>query len=296
MSHIFGQSIDFEESAELGGAEDSIWPTFTDIMTVVLMIFMFSMLVAVLKNTELVTELEQTLHTEQMTKAQLSETQESESALKARNDMLDQALRAKEMKILLLGDNQKMLARKLQDRDRQLENMQVIIGNLNIEKSDAQKKLAEKENAILVLGQQKKQLEDETAQKLSQMDIVISDLRSKQQEAELALANQRSVYTALEEKYNKLVGPARSPIGKKVVSVRLSRKDGQRLYDIQGVGEAEFHRVSEQELHRMLGEYKNKFGKQLYVKIVIPKGANFSYNEAWEVTNDLLTKYDYYHQ
>ena len=296
MSHIFGQSIDFEQSAESSGAEDSIWPTFTDIMTVVLMIFMFSMLVVVLKNTELITELERTLRTEQLTKEQLSETQESESALRARTSLLEQALRAKEMKILLLGDNQKMLDQKLKDQNAQLQNMQVIIGNLNTEKQETEKKLAENEQTILVLGQQKKQVEEEAAQKLSQMEVIITDLRGKQQETELALANQRSVYSALEEKYNKLIGPARSPIDKKVVTVRLARQGGKPVFDLQGVGETESRRVSDQELHQQLQQYKDKYGKQLYVKIVIPKGANFSYNEAWEITNDLLTRYDYYYQ
>lgn len=294
--HIFTSPTSFGVNDQHGGAEDSIWPTFTDIMTVVLMIFMFSMLVVVVKNTELVRELEQTLKLEQLTREQLSETQESESSLRDRASTLEEQLRAKEMQILLLGDRQKAAAEKLKERDQALLDLKAILAQLRSDKSDSESAIKELKQTIIVLGQEKDTLTQTSKSKIEDLNALIINLRGQIRDSELTLAKQRSDYTVLEEKYNKLIKPSRSTLGKKVVTVRLTTQDGNPSFFIQNVGQNSSHGVTEQQMHSELAAAKKKWGKQLYVKIVIPKEAKFSYNQAWELTNDLLSKYDYYYQ
>jgi len=126
--------------------------------------------------------------------------------------------------------------------------------------------------------------------------LTVAAMRSREEKLELALARQRSHYTALEEKYNQLIGPARSALDKEVVSVRFSREGGEYIYLFKDAGSDKYESISEKELHRRLERLKQRLGKSLYVKIIIPEGSNLSYNEAWTFTNTILTRYDYYYQ
>jgi hypothetical protein len=47
-------------------------------------------------------------------------------------------------------------------------------------------------------------------------------------------------------------------------------------------------------LEKRLAELKQRYPKNLYVKIVIPDNSGLSYSEAWNFTKDMLDKYDYY--
>jgi hypothetical protein len=118
--------------------------------------------------------------------------------------------------------------------------------------------------------------------------VILSD---EQKELELALAMQRKDYGILEEKYNQLVGPARSPLGKKVVTVTYSTK-GVFYKELESDS---FQKVSLPELHMKLSGLKEQYKDQLYVKIVIPENSGLSYNEAWKFTQGILSQYDYYY-
>ncbi|MCP4468488.1 MAG: hypothetical protein GY813_17290, partial [Halieaceae bacterium] len=65
--------VDLRVSPSVSGRsdEDSVWPSFTDIMTVVVLIFLVSLVVILMRNTELVTQLRESVsQTETMTTQQ----------------------------------------------------------------------------------------------------------------------------------------------------------------------------------------------------------------------------------
>ena len=62
--------IDLRASTGDRTAEDSVWPSFTDIMTVVVMIFLMALVVILIRNVELVRQLRQTIMLEQESAAQ----------------------------------------------------------------------------------------------------------------------------------------------------------------------------------------------------------------------------------
>ena len=55
--HRFGGSVDLRLNGRDRGVEATLWPSFTDIMTVVVMIFLIAMVVLLMRNMELVAEL-----------------------------------------------------------------------------------------------------------------------------------------------------------------------------------------------------------------------------------------------
>ena len=56
--------VDLRLNQQSGQNSESFWPSFTDIMTVILMIFMIAMVVLLLRNMELVNQLRATMEAE----------------------------------------------------------------------------------------------------------------------------------------------------------------------------------------------------------------------------------------
>ncbi|MDH5477917.1 MAG: hypothetical protein OEY50_06275, partial [Nitrospinota bacterium] len=131
---------------------------------------------------------------------------------------------------------------------------------------------------------------------LKDKEQAVVAMKNKEERLELALARQRRDYTTLEDKYNKLIGPARSSLDKTVVGVRYSKEGGQYVILFKDAGSEKYEPVTRKELHNRLDWLKSRIGDKLYVKVVIPEDSNLSYNEAWTFTNTILTKYDYYYQ
>jgi hypothetical protein len=103
-------------------------------------------------------------------------------------------------------------------------------------------------------------------------------------------------YTSLEEKYQKLIRPARSTLGKQVVEVLYRRDQGAPKILLRLPQEEGFSGYTSATMHQQLAALKQKHGNDLYVKIVIPKDSGLTYNEAWDFTRNVLQRYDYYYQ
>ena len=105
----------------------------------------------------------------------------------------------------------------------------------------------------------------------------------------------REQHSDLESKYNRLVRPARSTVGRFVVEVRF-RKDGEaRRYSIRPIAGGLEEAVSETDLHRRLTALKAQHGDKLYTKVIIDDNS-VTHGEAWSFTSKILNRYDYYYQ
>ena len=49
-------------------------------------------------------------------------------------------------------------------------------------------------------------------------------------------------------------------------------------------------------MHARLGELRDRYPDLLYIRVIFPEQSGLSYTEAWSLTQDLLSKYDYYHR
>jgi hypothetical protein len=130
---------------------------------------------------------------------------------------------------------------------------------------------------------------------LKEKEAVLVTLGGQKQALELSLAKQRQDFSALEEKYIRLIRPARSPAGKKVVTVHYQRENGRYRIGFKGVDTEKVEMLTLEQLHQQLGDLKQKWQEQLYVKVVIPENSGLTYNEAWTFTKDVLSRYDYYY-
>jgi chromosome segregation ATPase len=312
--HRFQNYADLRLNTRGQNADISLWPSFTDIMTVILMIFMLTMIVVIIKNANLAQQLIIRENRQKQIEEALEESRKTESELKLGITNLEEKLRDKEMEIILLGDEAKAMQRSLEAKlatisasEKEISELREDVRRLATEVSHKESEAAELEvryeKKLSALTEETKRLIEEfnrkfaaLAEHLSQKEETILTLDAEKTELELALAKQRKAYSVLEDKYQKLIGPARSPLGKKVVAVHYSKKDGEYQILFKDLDAAEFQKLDEEHLHDRLAKLKKQLENKLYVKIIIPETSGLSYNEAWDFTRDILSRYDYYYQ
>jgi chromosome segregation ATPase len=308
-----GGFIDLRQNPDAATGGDSFWPSFTDIMMVVVMIFMIASTVLMLRNWELVRELRATIEAEHqaeelarsMTETsatleeQLAQAQHANSELRMqlmrmteRNRTLEEQFSAQQRQLLALeADNQK-LATSLQKyrRDALLNDDQL---------KQARDELSQLSSTNATLQQRMQQVLDELAaseEGNQKQASELAALRLGSSLTEQQLLSLQNEYSELQIKYDKLFRPARSAEGKHVVTVRYWKDGDYYQLRIKDMNEDDYRVASREQLHSELAALKEKYGNKLYVKLIIPDDSGLSYNEAWGFTVEILDKYDYYHQ
>lgn len=312
--HNFDNFIDLRLNRRRQSDDISLWPSFTDIMTVILMIFMLIMIVVIVKNANLAQELTVSQSETQNLQSMLEETRTDREALKIVITNLEEKLRAQQMEIILLGDENKVVKSTLEAKVALITALQKQLSEIEADAENLKRRLtaaeAEKEALASRYEEQMKAISAATERRIEEFnrkfaalmerlgekeDLIVA-LNTERKDLELTLAEQRRAYLVLEDKYQRLIRPARSPLGKEVVTVQYSRLDGQYRILFSGPGSYGFEPVSREELKTRLDRLKDRWQDKLYVKIVIPAQSGLSYNEAWNFTRDILSRYDYYHQ
>ena len=273
--------------------EESFWPSFTDVMMVITMIFLIVTVAVVLTNTRLLDDLRHSVKAEQS--AQQSAQKAAEEALQASR----QAQKAEQLAEFQLKANASL--------EEQLEYLQQRSSSLEMEllrsraAAEATASAASERDALLSrleaqqseYGNTLKSREQSIAMlqtELNSKNTEIAGLTSKADQSEKQLLSLQGEYTELDQKYQKLLKPARSSKGKQVVEVVYSKSG----YNIRKPGEATLRNIGRAALDAELSALKAQHGTELYVKVVIPDNSGLSYNEAWRFTSEMLAKYDYY--
>jgi len=305
--------IDLRQHTETGITHVSFWPSFTDIMMVVVVIFMMASSVLILRNMALVRDLRATIdaqhnaeeaarsasETSATLEEQLAQTQNELSRLRMRlmraneiNQSRTEEINRQEQRLLALEADKQQLTASLQQtrRESQLH----------------QDQLAQTQAEYAQLNQTHATLKTRLQEVLEQLSS--TEKSNREQAAELtefrqqrSLSNQRLVslqgeFDELRNKYDKLIRPARSAIGKHVVSVRYFREDRKIQIRLRESEDEDYQSVNMDQLNKRLAKLKDTYAGNLYVKVIIPEDSGLSYSEAWNFTYDLLKKYDYYHQ
>ncbi len=389
-----GGFVDLRVNRFQDSQDSSVWPSFTDIMSVIVMIFLLALVVILVKNDNLVKQLQTTMESERkaMAEAQLSSRQKN--TLNNKLEVMGREIANLRSKLLQTVTDKNQTTKTLDEKTRKLEALQVDIlaltalrermgtqleamarqikdfkqqaitnrqknkqlqdtlqttqeqaaretaqlqtdlqqtraelAKLHQQRAASQnrnKKLTVRQQLLLAakleLQQQLDQQQQHTTQLEQQKNLLNQKYdRLQQQLSSLNLAFERqnqtlhesknrllaskqkissitNKYGTLEEKYQQLIRPARSPEGRFVIEVRYFKKNGQNLLQARLADEVSYKNLSPQSLNQYLDRYKQQHPKDIYIRVVIPKDSGLSYNEAWAFTNDLLNRYDYYYQ
>jgi len=306
--------------------DEGFWPSFTDIMTVVVMIFLMGMVVVLLQNMEVTNNMKSALLEKQKATELAKSTFEEKSKVSHQLSDAEEELARLRMMIILANDQRKSMEQQLSASRQELQSLNDLYAALGeshksvlLEKEAA---LKEKETALKEKEQSDRELEDKSqflARIESQLDALVeqqtvltAELASsreaqEQSEKELQavtlqatstdqeLASIRGEYSDLQVKYNKLIKPARTSKGKYVVEVFYSKDRNKDVYKIRDSGQASSTVVSQNELHQRLAKLKKQHEKNLYIRLIFPEDSKLSYNDAWTFSKEILGKYDYYH-
>jgi chromosome segregation ATPase len=313
VTEMDGGFIDLRQGHDADTGSDSFWPSFTDIMMVVVMIFMIASTVLVLRNWELVQELRATIQAENEAQALARSMTQTSATLEEQLAQVQSANSELRMRLMRMTERNNTLAGQLTKQERQLlaleADKQQQATRLQQYRRDAQlsdDRLKQARDDIAQLSASRDSLRQRMQQLLD--ELAASDEEKQKQAAELAahrlesslteqqLASLQNEYSELQIKYDKLFRPARSAVGKHVVTVRYWKEGEYYQLRIKDMEDEDYQPVNREQLHQRLSALKEQYDGNLYVKLIIPDDSGLSYNEAWGFTVDILDKYDYYHQ
>jgi len=183
-----------------------------------------------------------------------------------------------------LRDEMEGLVRSTVSTERELEESQLVGEELaaRLAETALEYKLTKEELAYL-----RAQYADEVAAFAKERELLVSAHKE-----ELDILRERQ--SDLEGKYNRLVRPARSMVGRYVVEVRFWKEGSARQYSLRRPGGAETS-VSESDLHQQLTALKAQYADKLYTR-VMPDDNSLTHGEAWRFTTKIFNRYDYYYQ
>ena len=292
----------YDDFVDLRGnnlSSDSFWPSFTDIMMVVVMIFLLTSTILMVRNWELIDQLRNSILAEQQASKIIEYTSQENATLEEQLVNAQNEISLLRVQLMQASEQNNSLQDSLTEK-----NNQIII--ITSENQTIQNSLLESNRQITDLSSQNKQLQAdlvalrsniaEQANELKESRNQVIILTREKDSQSTALINIETTYDELKVKYDKLIKPARSAKGKYVVEVHYQSINGVERIRFKDAKDSAYKTLSAKELHAVLAQAKKAHHKTLYIKIIIPTESGLSYNEAWTFMKGILEKYDYYYQ
>jgi chromosome segregation ATPase len=298
--------VDLRYRSDADNGNDSFWPSFTDIMMVVVMIFMLASTFLMVRNWDLVRELRATIEAERQAEALARSATETSATLEEQLAQAQHRISELRMQLMRITELQDSTRDQLVTTEQRLLETESERQRLALARQQSQRELLQAEDRFQQLSDAHTTLEkrhQDTLAEVQQMEQLqaeqnaeLTTLRQQVSGSEQQLLSLQGEYDDLRVKYDKLIKPARSASGKHVVTVRYWKEGKYYQIRIKDMEDESYQAVSNRQLHQRLSKLKDKYGRKLYVKVIIPDDSGLSYSEAWGFTFDILEKYDYYHQ
>ena len=300
--------------------EENFWPSFSDVMMVILMTFLLVTVAVLLSNTRLLQDLRSNIAAKDQARQQVASTLKENATLEEQLDYYRSQLSATEKALVRSQAAAQQTQTTLESTRTELQQAKSLINTQintlearateisglqdNLSEATAstarlQVELRETKQAqqteTTQLRSELKQAQDDLAKtktESAEKDTTLTSLRTQIEENRKELESLQGDYSQLDKKYQKLLKPSRSAKGKTVVEVMYTRNG----YSLRKPGDANYQSMSASQLDSALSDLKLNHGNNLYVKIIIPSNSGLSYNQAWAFTRDTLAKYDYYYQ
>ncbi len=280
-------------------SSESFWPSFTDIMMVVVIIFLLTSMLLMVKNWELLDQLRNSMAAEEQAEKIIHDASQENATLEEQLAQAQNEISMLRMQLLQASEQADQLHVELDDKDRQIVIMLSENAQLKNSVNNNENQIASLNSQLTALQDKQTQLNIDLEQKQNALNeerqkiIIITQERDDQSRK---LSSLEDDFGSLKVKYDKLIKPARMAKGKYVVSVNYERVNGKERIRFKDSGQENYTVVTNKQLQSKLDKLKKKYPKKLYIKIVIPEESGLTYNEAWTFMRGLLQKYDYYYQ
>ena len=235
-----------------GHTDEGFWPSFTDIMMVVVMIFLITSATLILRNTELIRKISETELAQQLASEQAQDSLQQNATLEEQLRAVQRQLSLARLQQMQTMEDKFALQEQLKDTQQQLAALELAHEDLNAELSEARTRDDTNQQTIDVLQQQLEQSEQRRG-------VAAADLESTL--AQLEATNQS--LNALQQQYNLSREELTEAIAKLAASdtqiTQLQRDQSQQLETVQ---------LSEEKLIALRAEYDDL--KVKYDKLVRP--------------------------
>jgi len=286
--------------------EESFWPSFSDLMMVVLMIFLITTSALYMRNWQLVQEMSAMVEAERQARQTAEESVVDHAA---KQQQLDDA----NAELLAASEVRNELQMNLEQAMESLRKTNLLQDTLRHQNSEQTEKLSaansDKEQLLAQLNAEKQKGEAANAELTANKELLMA-AKNAQIESGKAMESMkidfdattdrmvqlRKDYAILNDKYTKLLKPARSAKGRHVVMLRHGKVNGELFYEVKNQGDAGFRNVGFAGMNRELDALLKEHGDRLFLRLVYPKESGLSYNEAYEFSNEVLKEYDYYYR
>ncbi len=326
--------LDLRLNRQEGQVNESFWPSFTDIMTVIVMIFLIAMVVLLMRNMELLRELRSTMAAQQAAMELARTTGEEKESLALQLHSARDQLSALQLEVLRLRERSVSQAEMINERNRELtqlsqerdslrqqsaeltvdrQRLQTELESNQLDLADARQSIANMQQNALGLEQKIAGLQhnfDNLQLRFQDRERQLNQLQETLSDQQIELAQRREASQEIERKYLVLVGqrdelqtkydqlfkPARSGSGRFLVEVRYWKEGGQPKINYREGGSGQFEPLSRSEMDKRLTALVKAEENGLYIRVIFPENSGLSYNEAWQFTSYVHNKYDYYYQ
>ena len=177
-------------------SSESFWPSFTDIMTVVVMIFLLTSVVLMVRNWELIDQLRTSMLAEQKASEMIRSTSEENATLDEQLAQAQHELSVMRMQLMQAREINDSLNVEISDKERQLivlladnQKLQNTLGDTERKSSDLSSQL---KAVIIDLNKLRSNYEQQSAELKSSRDtiIVLSEQKDTQANELTSLQNE----------------------------------------------------------------------------------------------------------
>jgi len=247
---------DFYHEHEGSGGE-SFWPSFTDIMMVIAMVFLLVSVAVILNNWQLMEDLKRSVNAEQQAAQQAQAALTAAQMKKKENETLAERLvrletlvASRTATVQQLQQRNKTVSSELTSSRQQAEQRLLALEKIQAERITLKNTLRDNENTLSQLKTTLTAEEEQTERLLKQSKLdkqaidkaesesnnsqdELKALREKLQNGHEQLASLKGEYNSLDKRYQKLLKPARSTKSKYVVKVIYSKERGVATYQLK---------------------------------------------------------------
>jgi len=188
--------------------------------------------------------------------------------------------------------SEKQLRKDLAATEQQRDEAQTASTDLRQHQEQMAKQLAEARKHSAAVQKELDQLQKSANKQAEEL----ASFRGQAHQSGRELNALRSDFEQLQSKYDKLIKPTRSPLGKQVVEVRYAKVKGEYRIEYKDAQQPKFKQVTREELEEHLVALKVQHPNGLYIKVTLPEKSGLTYSEAWSFTSELHKRYDYYYQ
>jgi len=214
-------------------SSESFWPAFTDIMMVVVIIFLLTSMLLMIKNLELVNQLRSSLAAEEQAEKIIHDTTREKATLEEQLAMAQSEISALRLQLLQASEHTKLLNLKLDDKDKQI--VTILLENTGLKNvvAKSENQVSSLNSQLVVSQKNLKQLNIDSKNQISslntQLSVTQENLKQLNIDSESQISSLSSQLSTSQESLRQLNINSESQISSLNTQLKVSQENLRQL-------------------------------------------------------------------